>query len=125
MDTDDRLCGARRCFDGKYDEASVHGRVQARGGGAMGVERSDADRGGSRVGDHADNAASLADGSAVPASPAAKPPVSPLASPADQASEIARLRRELERARMERDILKKAVGIHSTMLGTGFAEMLR
>ncbi len=67
----------------------------------------------------------LGDGSAVLASPAAKPPVSPLASPADQASEIARLRRELDRARMERDILKKAVGIPSTMLGTGFAEMPR
>jgi transposase len=32
-------------------------------------------------------------------------------SPADQAAEIARLRRELDRARMERDILKKAIGI--------------
>ncbi len=31
--------------------------------------------------------------------------------PADQASEIARLRRELERTRMERDVLKKAIGI--------------
>ena len=41
------------------------------------------------------------------APPAAKPPVSAMASPADQASEIARLRRELDRARMERDILKK------------------
>ena len=30
------------------------------------------------------------------------------ASPADQAAEIARLRKELERARMERDILKRA-----------------
>ena len=49
----------------------------------------------------------LGDGIAVPASPAAKPPVSAMASPADQASEIARLRRELDRARMERDILKK------------------
>ena len=29
-------------------------------------------------------------------------------SPADQAAEIARLRKELERARMERDILKRA-----------------
>lgn len=48
-------------------------------------------------------------------SPAAKPPVSTMASPADQASEIARLRRELERARMERDILKKAVGIFAEM----------
>ncbi len=32
-------------------------------------------------------------------------------SPADQAAEIARLRRELERTRMERDVLKKAIGI--------------
>jgi transposase len=48
-----------------------------------------------------------------------------MASPADRASEIARLRRELDRARMERDILKKAVGIPSTSLGTGFAEMPR
>lgn len=40
---------------------------------------------------------------AVPAGP----------SPADQAAEVARLRRELERTRMERDILKKAIGIFS------------
>jgi len=53
--------------------------------------------------------------SAPPASSAAKPPVSTMASPADQASEIARLRRELDRARMERDILKKAVGIFAEM----------
>ena len=32
-------------------------------------------------------------------------------SPADQASEITRLRRELDRTRMERDVLKKAIGI--------------
>ena len=32
-------------------------------------------------------------------------------SPADQVAEIARLKRELERTRMERDILKKAVVI--------------
>jgi len=43
----------------------------------------------------------------VSAIPAAKQPASPMASPADQAAEIARLRRELDRARMERDILKK------------------
>lgn len=36
-----------------------------------------------------------------------------VSSPADQAAEIARLRRELERARLERDILKKAIGIFS------------
>jgi transposase len=49
--------------------------------------------------------------SAASAGPAAKPPISTMALPADQASEITRLRRELDRARMERDILKKAVGI--------------
>jgi transposase len=37
--------------------------------------------------------------------PAAKPPISTMTSPADQEA-IARLRRELEWARMERDILK-------------------
>ena len=57
----------------------------------------------------------LQEGSGPPVSPAAKPPVSTMASPADQASEIARLRRELDRARMERDILKKAVGIFAAM----------
>jgi transposase len=35
--------------------------------------------------------------------------------PADQASEIAKLRRELDRTRMERNILKKAVGIFAEM----------
>ena len=34
-----------------------------------------------------------------------------LPSPADQASEIARLKRELDRTRMERDVLKEAIGI--------------
>lgn len=57
----------------------------------------------------------LQDSGAPSVSPAAKPPVSAMASPADQASEIARLRRELDRARMERDILKKAVGIFAEM----------
>ena len=37
--------------------------------------------------------------------------VSPLPSPADQASQITRLKRELDRTRMERDVLKKAIGI--------------
>jgi transposase len=46
---------------------------------------------------------------------AAQPPASRIASPADQASEIAKLRRELDRTRMERDILKKAVGIFAEM----------
>ena len=38
-------------------------------------------------------------------------PVAP--APTDLAAENARLRRELERARAERDILKKAIGIFS------------
>ena len=37
--------------------------------------------------------------------------VSPLPSPADQASEITRLRRELDRTRLERDVLEEAIGI--------------
>ena len=48
----------------------------------------------------------LQDGGVLLVSPAAKPPVSTMASSADQALEIARLRRELDRAQMERDILK-------------------
>jgi transposase len=35
----------------------------------------------------------------------------PLPTPADHAAENARLKRELDRTRMERDILKKAIGI--------------
>jgi len=38
-----------------------------------------------------------------------------MTSPADQAAEIARLRRELDRTRMERDVLKKAIGIFAGM----------
>ena len=41
----------------------------------------------------------------------AVPGAPPMPSPADQASEIARLKRELDRTRMERDVLKKAIGI--------------
>ena len=52
---------------------------------------------------------------AVVVKPAVQPPGSIMASPADQASEIAKLRRELDRTRMERDILKKAVGIFAEM----------
>jgi transposase len=40
---------------------------------------------------------------------------SPMASASDQAAEIARLRRELDRTRMERDVLKKAIGIFAEM----------
>ena len=54
--------------------------------------------------------ASVRDGSAR-SRVAASPGLSPLPSPADQASEITRLKRELDRTRMERDVLKKAIGI--------------
>ncbi len=37
--------------------------------------------------------------------------LAPIPSRADQASEITRLKRELDRTRMERDVLKKAIGI--------------
>ena len=37
--------------------------------------------------------------------------MAPAPTPADQAAENARLKRELDRTRMERDILKKAIGI--------------
>ncbi len=53
---------------------------------------------------------------AGPLSPPAPPPRSAsLPMPADQASEIAKLKRELDRMRIERDILKKAVGIFAEM----------
>jgi transposase len=42
-------------------------------------------------------------------------PASAVTSPSDQAAEIARLRRELDRTRMERDVLKKAIGILAEM----------
>ena len=42
-----------------------------------------------------------------PAGSTGASPPSPVASPSDQAAEIARLRRELDRTRMERDVLKK------------------
>jgi len=41
-------------------------------------------------------------------------PPSPVASPSDQAAEIARLRRGLDRTRMERDVLK-AIGLFAEM----------
>lgn len=48
-----------------------------------------------------------ADGGRTAESRAATPGVSPLPSPADQASETTRLKRELDRTRMERDVRKK------------------
>ena len=58
----------------------------------------------------------LMDGSVQqPAGAPGSAPTSPVASPSDQAAEIARLRRELDRTRMERDVLKKAIGIFAEM----------
>ncbi len=57
-------------------------------------------------------------GSSLPPRPVALPgaaSTSSVASPSDQAAEIARLRRELDRTRMERDVLKKAIGIFAEM----------
>ena len=45
------------------------------------------------------------------ATPGVSASVSALPSPADQSSEITRLKRKLDRTRMERDVLKKAIGI--------------
>jgi transposase len=50
-----------------------------------------------------------------PAGSTGAPSARPVASPSDQAAEIARLRRELDRTRMERDVLKKAIGIFAEM----------
>ena len=50
-------------------------------------------------------------GGSARARAASSPGLWPLPSPADQASEITRLKRELDRTRMERDVLKKAIGI--------------
>lgn len=50
---------------------------------------------------------------ARPGSPPLTRPIGP--SAADLASENAKLRRELERTRMERDVLKKAIGIFAAV----------
>jgi transposase len=50
-------------------------------------------------------------GSVNPTIAAAEPPA--LTAVAAEQAEVRRLRRELERAQMERDILKKAIGIFS------------
>ena len=42
-------------------------------------------------------------------------PPSPVASPSDQAAEIGRLRQELDRTRMERNVLKEPIGIFAEM----------
>ncbi len=99
------------------DATDVHGRVQAGSGVAAGGERQAADAGGLGVGCPALDAAQLAGraargggvgGLCGPARPGAAAP-----APSAAHAEIRRLRKELERAQMERDILKKAIGIFS------------
>ena len=64
----------------------------------------------------------LAHGAASRSRAAPTPLPAGSASPADQAAEIARLRRELDRTRMERDVLKKpsrtgsACGVRNSLL---------
>jgi transposase len=53
----------------------------------------------------------------MPADAPAAPPRRVGPSPAEQAAEIARLRRELDRVRMERDILKRAALIFGQATG--------
>ena len=100
------------------DKARIHTRVQARGRRPAGEQwptnHADCDR----AGDLSLYAAQLAGPCpwGAPRSRAAPAPL-PAGTPtlADQAAEIARLRRELDRTRMERDILKKAIGIFAEM----------
>src|SRR5512132_3495754 len=108
--------GAGRVFDDET-ASEFHGRGQAGGHCVVAVQwpAADADRG--RVGHSAVDAAQLAQrcrgacgGVSRPDTQATLPQAG---SPGDQSAEIARLRREVERLRMERDILKKTVAIFS------------
>ena len=122
-------------FDGE-DETGVHARVQTRSGRPAGEQRPAADAGRGRAWDPALDVAAVAchaERSFTPAAAiridgdsATQPGPQPagaigtsrpslVASPSDQAAEIARLRRELDRTRMERDVLKKAIGIFAEM----------
>ena len=103
-------------FDAE-DEEGVFSRVQTRGGGPVGEQRSAADAGGDRISPSMlRNWRALVRGGSGGSS-ATPSIVSPLPPPADQALEITRLRRELDRTRMERNVLKKSIAI--------FAEVLR
>ena len=84
------------------DETEVFARVQARGGGPAGEQWPTADAGGDRGGHLAIDAAELASDGSRRAPAARGPrrrPASPLPSPAEQAAEITRLKRELDRTR--------------------------
>ena len=104
------------------DAARVHAGVQAGGGCSAAIKWAPTDPDSGRAWDPAFHAAQLAldpewRGAAIAGEwdgrHASGCRGSPGPSPADQAAEVARLRRELERTRVERDILKKAIGIFS------------
>lgn len=115
-----RSLRAGKVFDGQ-DETRVHPGVQTRGGGAAGKQRPAADADRSRTWDPTLHAEAVLHGadrwlpttadSRITRSRACEPG----SVPSDQAAEIARLRRELDRTRMERDVLKKAIGIFAEM----------
>ena len=94
------------------DETGVFSRVQTRGGGAAGKQWPTADAGGDRGGYLAVDVADLAGGGSRRDGSIAGgvSTISPMPSPADQASEITRLRRELDRTHLERDVLKNCPG---------------
>ena len=96
--------------------SEFHERVQAGGRCAVAVQWPAADADRERVGHSAVDAAQR-NAVGVPAGASSRPDTQatpPQAgSPGDQSAEIARLRREVERLRMERDNLKKTVAIFS------------
>src|SRR5215217_8715730 len=120
MDTSDTLLWSGKVFDDE-GEARLHTGIQAGGCGASGKQRSAPHAGRDGAGNLPFNAAQLADrlhGGITRSRAGSKgsaTSLSPMASPADQAAEIARLRRELDRTRMERDVLKKVIGIFAEM----------
>ena len=98
------MSGRRRSFTGDYKQQAVDlvtssGRSVTSVANELGLRDSVLRRWVEKLAGHA---AAAAPGRT--ATPAALPS-------ADQASEIARLRQENERLRMERDILKKSIGI--------------
>lgn len=94
-------------FNAEYEEG-VFSRVQTRGGRAAGKQQSAFDAGGNRGGHLAVDVAELANGGSRrdrAIRTAASPGLPPMPSAADQASPSTRLGRELNRTRMERDVL--------------------
>ena len=97
------------------DEEGVFSRVQKGDGCPAGEQRAAAMQVATDVGISPSmlrNWRAAVRGESARSRPASSPGLSLLLpSPADQASEITRLKRELDRTRMERDVLEKAIGI--------------